>query len=186
VWQYQIWPVCFAPPQVFQVPINSSIIDFHYCRSIEKLRCTSWQYISVLLSPSTHSDYRGGPHSPSHDMRLLSLPQSFTDKDYTGFTPHSAHTNYNYLDPNFFPASWQLIFFFFHHKSVFISKNCVWECHFHGLSSHNCNCRSKFWPAHLNGLTVDCTDFGTLTNDCWISAIDSWQYTLWSSIQQKK
>jgi len=39
-------------------------------------------------------------------MRLFSSPHScYTDKDYTQFTPHTTHTDYNYLDPNFYPAS---------------------------------------------------------------------------------
>ena len=57
------------------------------------------------LSPVC-SDYRSDSHTPSHDMHALAVVQScFADKDYTNFTPQSTHTKYNYLDPNFYPAS---------------------------------------------------------------------------------
>ena len=66
------------------------------------------------------SDYRTSHHLPSHDLQLLSIAQSaiqvasgnegastLLDKDYTLFDTQTGlkQTSYNYLDPNFYPAS---------------------------------------------------------------------------------
>ena len=90
---------------------------------IEKLH--SWfcgnQLQNCRLPVLFISDYRSECHSPSHSLQLLSLapphtfvgqhdgedtPSCFIDQDYVNFTTQGSETGYNYLDPNFYPASW--------------------------------------------------------------------------------
>ncbi len=43
------------------------------------------------------------PHTYAGDAE--DTPTCFMDKDYTNFEVHNTQTGYNYLDPNFYPAS---------------------------------------------------------------------------------
>ncbi len=75
--------------------------------------------VIIVVVMVVYSDYRSSCHSPSHNMQLLSLAPSdafltgidggvastYHDKDYVGFSTQHSQTGYNYLDPNFYPAS---------------------------------------------------------------------------------
>lgn len=59
---------------------------------------------TILCHNCVDSDYSSESHNPSHELEEMVVSQSsFTDRDYTTFAPHAAHTTYNYLDPNFHP-----------------------------------------------------------------------------------
>ena len=95
-----------------------------------KLISKSVTFFSICLS-----DYLSHAHSPSHDLQPLTVAATtpaesapattgsggvagqlggvscsssavpLVDKDYASFETHATQTSYNYLDPNFFPAS---------------------------------------------------------------------------------
>ena len=51
-----------------------------------------------------NSDYVTGHHTQGHEMVPRTLSTGLADRDYAQFT-QTTNRKYNYLDPNFFPAS---------------------------------------------------------------------------------
>ena len=81
-------------------------IAYSYCIVIINHKRTIYQNNYNLFYSS---NWCGSLHSPSHDIQEVGTTgsdegQVYIDKDYTQFKQSSNITDYNYLDPNFFPA----------------------------------------------------------------------------------
>jgi hypothetical protein len=59
---------------------------------------------TLLCSDCVNSDYVTGHHTQGHEMVPRTLSTGLADRDYAQFT-QTTNRKYNYLDPNFFPAS---------------------------------------------------------------------------------
>lgn len=90
----------------------STVICSSCCQSLHSTHwiCTECTEQQVLLcGECVNSNWCGSLHSPLHDIQEVSTTgshegQVYIDKDYTQFKQSSNITDYNYLDPNFFPA----------------------------------------------------------------------------------
>ena len=60
--------------------------------------------LSLSLSLSLSSDHQTPHHSQDHEMLPRALPTGLADQDYAQFS-QTTNREYNYLDPNFCPAS---------------------------------------------------------------------------------
>lgn len=112
-----VYWVCTECPKTTPLHLCNNCINRLHINSFNSLPLSNEKVFSI------NSNYESKCHSPSHNMQLLSLPpphtffgpqeseecgdatsSSFIDKDYTNFSQNS-QTGYNYLDPNFYPAS---------------------------------------------------------------------------------
>ena len=77
---------------------------------IEKLvqNTDLFEFENITILPFIiFSGYETKTHDSSHRLKpkRVSDSSTFMDSDYLGFMPGGACTGYNYLDPNYMPAS---------------------------------------------------------------------------------
>ena len=95
-----IGSVEIAPPTTRPFSVQTASTGVHQFRLSLSLS------LSLVTILSLSSDYLTAHHSQEHEMVPQTVPTSSStaDEDYMYF-PQNSEGKYNYLDPNFYPAS---------------------------------------------------------------------------------